>query len=362
MCSHKKENQFLTIAAKTFYTSEDVFFLKELVKNNIDWSYILYQCVHHRIVPIVYNVFVILHCWDKVEKGIQRIMRSECERIKQKNLFLLRELKEIYQILDGNDIMAILLKGLSVAVLYPEIAYREFTDIDFLIKTVDIKDITLLLNKNGYIQGKYNYDEGTIRPYTREEKLKHFMTTHECSEFVKKNDEWFCSSVLIDLNYQIMWNGGERGITDTSFFFKTAIRKNIDNCMIWGLSIECQFIQLCSHLYSEAFYWKYDPDWSRDKSDISLIKLCDIRLLILNENISWSIVKNIANELNINNSIIYSISCIEKIWEGTLPSSVYQYFVIDFEIINLYSYNKNVYSWNRTLEERLFNIQEKSNI
>ncbi|MDR2410639.1 MAG: nucleotidyltransferase family protein [Bacteroidales bacterium] len=358
------ERDIIRICAKVKYDESDLLELKELLSYNLDWGYFLYACLHHRIIPIVYNAFEQVNGLKYIEKHVRRIMKTECIRIKEKNTILYNEICKINKCLQQNNLHVTNLKGAIVArLLYGELSFREFSDIDYLVEKKDIKAISDCLISLGYVQGEYDFTSNTIREYSRKEIIKHTMNSHECSEFVMLSNSDYCRSIIIDLNHQIIWNEflKNKNKINIKEFFSNSISFDMDGFVGYHLSNEYQFVQLCSHLYSEAVYFCFDPFWARDKSDINLIKLCDIFLLIKQGLLNWDKILEIADRMSLNEPICYTLDCIKEFYNIMLPFDPHTYFKIKSNsLINKYlNESYEIMEWECSFEERIFDINKK---
>lgn len=62
-------NMFI-LASKLSRTKEDNKIIEHLFNVNLDWEFILYNLIRHRVAPLMYNTFRELNLLDKLEIDI----------------------------------------------------------------------------------------------------------------------------------------------------------------------------------------------------------------------------------------------------------------------------------------------------
>lgn len=361
------ERAIIKLASKPMCDSEDLSKINILCKEKIDWGYLFYIMLHHRITAIVYSNLERASSLMTIEKHVRRAMKTECIRIAEKNKLLLNEINNINDMLAKNNIYFVNIKGAILAHrLYPSTNFREFTDIDLLIKKEDAVAVSKCLNKLGYIQGQYDFNSNTIKPYTRKEIIKKAINSHESAEFVKLANSRFFSSVIVDLNYNIIWNEHYKKDGCRVDLITSNERESVslNGIQYFHLLAEDELLQLCCHLYSEAVFFMFDPFWKRDKTDLNIIKLCDIYLLIRKCDINWDEFRTNVISKGLVEPVCYALDCVEQFYDDMeIPFDIHNFFGCKMpkeRLLNKY-YDKNFCAkfWNCSYEERLFNMQKK---
>lgn len=361
------EKKIIKLASKVNLSSSELKKLYSYISTDLDWGYLLYMVVHHRITPILYNNLINADAIKNIEKHIQRILRMECLRIKEKNRVLISEMKNINEQFLSHSLEVIDLKGASISQrLYPDPSFREFTDIDYLAEKKDLSSINKCLEESGYIQGEFVFSTKTIKPYSRKEIIEKLLTSHESPEYVKLANSDYFNSIIIDVNHSLIWNEfiktSPLSIEATGFLKRKYYETN--NVKGYRLSEENELQQLCCHFYSEAVFFMFDPSWKRDKSDINIIKMYDIYLLCNHTNINWSQVKEQVQLRKIIEPVLYALCCLEKYYDDfSIPDVMESLLVGKYDkekLIDIY-YDKNFKRcyWKCTFEDRIFNISEK---
>lgn len=364
---YENEIKIIKLSSKPMVNQEILYKINDLCKKEINWGYIFYIMLHHRVTAIVYDNLEKSGSLKYIEKHVRRAMKTECIRILEKNTLFLQEINKINTILEQKAIFFVNIKGASfLQRLYPYINYREFTDIDYLIKKEDISVVTKCLNDVGYIQGEYDFITNNIRPYSRKEIIEKIINSHECAEFVRLSNSQFFSSFIVDINYSIIWQEyyNKRDEKNKVVLSNQRDVFSINGINYFHLSNEDELIQLCCHLYSEAMFFLFDPFWKREQSDISIIKLCDILLLIKKYPINWCGVRKKAILQEVVEPVCYSLDCVERFYDDLeLPFNVHQFFDCELPketlIDKYYDKNFNVRFWECSYEDRLFDMKKK---
>jgi Uncharacterised nucleotidyltransferase len=115
----------------------------------VKWYEVLRSAEHHGVSPLVYHA---LHDFpQEVPSDAWDDLRSRYEHNARKNLKLTNELFRILNCLEVHGIVAIPYKGPVLAeAIYGDLALREFSDLDILIRPGDVQRARLALGDLGY--------------------------------------------------------------------------------------------------------------------------------------------------------------------------------------------------------------------
>ncbi len=363
---YSAEEQLIITASQVHLTSREQEMMVQIVREELDWGFLLYQCAHHRVIPLVWNHFQNLGLTRFMEKYVRYIFEHESARIAEHNAIVLTELKYVYQAFQENGIRAVLLKGALLApTVYQNIGLREFHDVDFLIGQEELSKVTKVLAGLGYIQGHYDVSTNTITPASREEKMLHRMNTHELTEFLKPTGQSACKAVEIDVNFELAWKGHSNASNQyrlpAAEFIAQAEQVNSHEMNIYRLKPEHQLIQLCAHLYSEAVFFCFESRWLRDKFDLNLIKFCDINEFLKQQAIHWGELKNILESIpNAGVPVFYTLSLLNKLYPDRVPVDFLDDLNCRKDLLDIfYDRNGETRQWGTGFTERMFNITDK---
>lgn len=357
-----KEAQIVLLCSSTQHTEKELDLIQKLVSVDVDWGEFLYLCTHHRVIPLVWRTLSELSLLDIVENHVRRVMKNVVDSIAYQNNKVYQEMKSIVEELHYQKIPYVALKGLYLSsFIYGDVSLRQFGDVDFLVDEADLDRVTGVLIKYGYEQGKINVNNNTIKSVSRQEKLHRRINTHEIVEFVKLTDDSLCPYYMIDVNFSLTWkaSGSDYSVA-TNDFLKTAIQVKNELIEINVLPYEYQIIQLCMHLYSEAVYFCWHTNWMRDKSDLNLIKFCDIHELVKQYPVDWNKILLITEKHKIHKPVYYSLYLTNELFPNFIPKDIIDSIGCKAEIINQY-YDKhgNVHYWNMNFMDRMFEINKK---
>jgi hypothetical protein len=148
--SPSPEVDLMLCCARTCSTPQRGVRIKEIATQGVDWPVFLQLATSHGVRPLVYQA---LHttCWEALPEAVRHQLSHFYSANSAKNRFLTGELLHILQLFESEHILAVPFKGpVLAAVLYGDLALREFTDLDILIRERDIPKAREILSKQGY--------------------------------------------------------------------------------------------------------------------------------------------------------------------------------------------------------------------
>ena len=139
------EVELLIHCARTHIDVERIDRVKSLVKQDINWQYLLNIANKNKILPLLY-----WHLSQIVPEVISTnellFLRDQFNKSSKSNLFLSRELLKIFNLFESKNISVMPFKGpVMIYNLYKNLALREFCDLDILIHKEDLFKIKELL-------------------------------------------------------------------------------------------------------------------------------------------------------------------------------------------------------------------------
>ena len=146
----RTEVLLLLCCAPPCTNSERAESIRGLVRQNIDWEYLISMAIVHRTMPLLYrglNAF----CSDLVPSTIFAHLEERFHLNAQHNVFLTSELLRLLDLLERHGIPAIPFKGPVLAVaVYGNFLLRQFDDLDILIREEDLLKAKEILDADGY--------------------------------------------------------------------------------------------------------------------------------------------------------------------------------------------------------------------
>ena len=154
--------------ARTRSTPQMRVRVRELATQDVDWQAFLQLVASHGVRPLVYET---LHssCWEALPESVRDELTRFYSANSAKNRFLSGELLRILRLFEDENILAVPFKGpVLAAVLYGNLALREFVDLDILVREQDIPKARQILANHGY---QSNGKSANITPDTSNDEL-----------------------------------------------------------------------------------------------------------------------------------------------------------------------------------------------
>jgi hypothetical protein len=146
----RPEVELLFCCARTCVDPITAKRIRGLLREHIDWSYLLQTAFRWRVRPLLYRNLNAVYP-EGVPEVILAQLRDHFRANARRNLFLVGELLKILRLFEMQGIPAISFKGpVLAASLYSDLALRECGDLDFLVRKRDIMRARSLLISEGY--------------------------------------------------------------------------------------------------------------------------------------------------------------------------------------------------------------------
>lgn len=143
---------------------------KQIKSNQVDWDNVVKLSTAHYVFPALYCNLKYANLLHYLPPDLVEYMKHITDLNRERNLQIIKQAKEINQLLVSNNITPIFLKGTGNLLegLYKDIAERMVGDIDFIISPKEYKKTINLLHQNNYLPVldlKYNFP--SFRHYLR---------------------------------------------------------------------------------------------------------------------------------------------------------------------------------------------------
>lgn len=181
---------------------------------------------------------------------------------------LRKEIQLINSACMNKDFPFALLKGSILSATIYQDGQRVSNDIDILINSGDITNLTDTVKSLGYIQGEYDIGTSKIIIPTRREIVYRRMNWGEAFPLVKTFKKDIVKFLEIDINFSISWVP-EDGSTVKEMLSNTA---SYGESNLQSLSLEDFLIHLLMHLYKELILF----DCVEVMRDMEFYKFIDI--------------------------------------------------------------------------------------
>ena len=141
------EFQLLLCCARS---QPDAGAVRDLVSKGVDWQILLKLAAQHCVRPMLFESLKSV-CWDAVPPKIQLELTLFNKYNVQKNLFFTEELLRLLELFKKESIQIAAFKGPVLAEsVYGNIALREFSDLDVIVKKTDLSKAENILTSRGY--------------------------------------------------------------------------------------------------------------------------------------------------------------------------------------------------------------------
>ena len=142
--------EFLVCVARGAMDEQISARVRTLAQNQVDWDSLIREASEHGLLPLLYN-HLNATCRDLVPGPILARLKKEFIANSQCNLYLMRELIRILDLLRADGIEALAFKGpVLAAMLYGDLSLRHAGDLDILIHKEDFLRAKGLLESAGY--------------------------------------------------------------------------------------------------------------------------------------------------------------------------------------------------------------------
>ena len=282
------EVDLMLCCARTCSTPQMRVRIKEIATQGVDWQAFLQLATSHGVRPLVYQS---LHstCWEALPEAARQELSHFYSANSAKNRFLAGELLHILQLFEAEHILAVPFKGpVLAAVLYGDLALREFTDLDILIREPDIPKAREILLNQGY---RSNLASAAMTPDVNNDELYSASTGISLELHWQFSPRRFVSSLVAE----DIWNG----IKPIVIFGR----------QVWSFSSQDMFLFLAVHGGKHS--------WS------SLKWLCDLAEFIRsNPELDWPALFKRAETLGAARTCRLGIYLAAELLQAEVPSSV----------------------------------------
>jgi Uncharacterised nucleotidyltransferase len=291
--THECEAELLLCCSHTQIDAARQKRLQALVRQPLDWDYIIERATHHNILPLLDRQ---LHHIDDltIPSQIRTQLRTNFERNFQNNLRLTLELVKLSRSFTDRSIPMLAFKGPVLAQqVYGNLGLRQFVDLDILVPETDVIRTSHLLIESGYVPQFKLTDEQQIT-YTG-----------------LRSEQWFWheeKQLCIDLHWSILPKYYSFTPTPELVWAKID-RFNFAEDTIATLSPEHLLLFLCAHGAKH--------NWSR------LYWICDLaELLRTNNDLDWQSVKDTAGKFGTYDMLLLGLYLARHLLDAELPASM----------------------------------------
>ncbi len=262
-----------------------------ILQSGPDWARFTQLAQHHGVVPQAFRCLsAVAHFpFGNSLEGLQ----GQCQANTRQTLWLTGELLRVLTRLEGCGVEALPYKGPVLAgMLYGDVALRQFSDLDLLVRPPDLPKITAALAELGYESG-----------------LK--LAPREQRAYIKSGYEYpFDSSHgrnLLEVKWQILPRFYSVAF-DVEGFFDRAALAPLAGRMVRTLAAEDLLLVLCVNAAKHG--------WGR------LSWLCDIAQLVKTQPLDWIAIQRQARRLGIQRIIAVTFLLAQRLLGLAVPPAM----------------------------------------
>ena len=287
----RPEAELVLLCARTRMDGERTERIRRLLSENLDWNYLLNLAKRHGLLPLLY--------WNLKNFGPETVPAERLAYLQARfrvnatrNLVLTNELLRLLKLFGDADITALPYKGpVLAAAVYGDVALRQFTDLDILVRGQDSPKCRELMRAQGYRQeGHPEYAE----------------------EFVSAD-----GSVGVEIHSQLTgFAFAWQGTTDYHAFPMDyeSLQDRFDSVSLAGvpvsnLSPEDSLLFLCVH--GSKHLWER-IGW-----------ICDVaQLMQAQPNLDWNRVMERSQTLGCERMLLLGFYLVRELLGGNLPEPI----------------------------------------
>jgi hypothetical protein len=144
------EARLILACSQTRINASTATLIKELLQEELDWEYIIKNAQTNGVTPLLCHNLLHTHPELIPERFLHWLLGFSREHARN-NLLQTMELLKVIQLLEDNNVPALPLKGPTLAALvYGNVALRQFCDLDILVHKKNIDRAINILATHGY--------------------------------------------------------------------------------------------------------------------------------------------------------------------------------------------------------------------
>ncbi|HST10227.1 MAG TPA: nucleotidyltransferase family protein [Terriglobales bacterium] len=298
-----REFAFLVACCAVERTRASAANFQTLVENDFDWPRLFRLAEHHGVTPLIYQA--LQNCTLPAPPAMLDELRNRYERNTRKNLQFTAELFRILDCLDKNSIPTIPMKGPVLAeTVYRDLALRDFSDLDVLVRRKDVLKAKAALGVLGYAANT-QLSEAEERAY--------LATGYEYTF------DGPAGRNLLEIQWDILPRFYAVDF-DCDAFFERSQTVTLCGRAVRSLSVEDLLLTLCVHAAKHAWVRLH---WLRDIAGA---------LESHPHPIDWADFQRRARELGISRMVGVSLMLAHRLLDANVPESVKTAWNADLEI------------------------------
>ncbi|MGH9872163.1 MAG: nucleotidyltransferase domain-containing protein [Pyrinomonadaceae bacterium] len=300
----RPEDQILICVARRSLDVATVANLRQLLRRDLDWDYLLLMAQRHRVVPSLHHHLI------GYPDAVPAQASSQLEQLNNENarsnLLLTGELLKLVDLLAAHGVAAVPFKGPTLALLaYGDVGRREFGDLDILVRKENVPTVMKVLARDGF----------TPRPElssAHQTAILRFDCSHN---FANERNVW------VDVHWDFVAPSASVRV-DTDKLWDRLEPLSVNRRELKTLSVEDLLLILCLHGFTHF--------WER------LGWICDVAALIdSQEGIDWPMVLENADRMGSRRILSLGLYLTSNLLGASVPPDVWTKAPADATVLAL---------------------------
>jgi hypothetical protein len=150
--AHPREAQLILLSAVAAPATERLRAIRALARAGVDWDLVMRAVMRQGVLPLVYHSLSAALS-SELPSAVHQRMHREFQGNALRNLHLRTELLRLCGLLQSHGVRALALKGPALAAsVLRDVALRQFTDLDLLVRECDLAAALEALEADGFRQ------------------------------------------------------------------------------------------------------------------------------------------------------------------------------------------------------------------
>jgi len=287
------EGELLLCCARTNLDDDTTNRILTLIREELDWDYLLEAASLHGIMPLLHRHLAAL-AEEAIPPAILARLRNDYQTNARRNLTLSVDLIRLLRLLKAHEIPVVPLKGpVLAASVYGDLSLRQFGDLDVLLHERDVARAKDLLISHGY------------RPAFEMTPAQESATLRHHCEYLLVSDN---GNVIVELHWRII---------PTWFPFPLSgdhLMTRLGETSLGGTTVptvqpEDLLLILCVH--STKHLWT------------KLSWICDVAEVVrANEDLDWELLMSRARELGGERMLLLGLCLARDLLGAPLPEEI----------------------------------------
>jgi putative nucleotidyltransferase-like protein len=273
---------------------------KVLLQQNPDWDYLLQLALRQRVMPLLYRQLN-QNFTDYAPADFMERLRDYFYLNAARNHLFTEELCELLRLFETNGIRAVAYKGpVLAAAVYGDVALRQFSDLDIMIRKEDVMKARALLRLHAY---------GAEHELTRAQEAA--LVKIECEQMFFREQ----GHIYVDLHWEFTPKYFPLKL-DTESIWQRLATTSLGKTQALTFSTEDSLLILCVNAGKEF--------WPR------LSGLCDVAAFVCASlNLDWERLTREATRANARRMLFVSLLLAHELLGAPIPAEIVQSLAAD---------------------------------